>query len=151
MTDKELKRMSRAELLQMLITQVEENQSLQARLEAAETQLKDRSLAVSETGTMAEAALSLNGVFQAADAAAQQYLDTIRQMQERQELLYQEAEDEAKRNADAIVAEADAYSRKAHADADAYWEEVRARVDSLLREQESLRSLIQSSGPAGTV
>ena len=72
MTDKELKRMSRAELLQMLITQVEENQSLQARLEAAETQLKDRSLAVSETGTMAEAALSLNGVFQAADAAAQQ-------------------------------------------------------------------------------
>ena len=100
---------------------------------------------------MAEAALSLNGVFQAADAAAQQYLDNIRQMQERQELLYQEAEDEAKRNADAIVAEADAYSRKAHADADAYWEEVRARVDSLLREQESLRSLIQSSGPAGTV
>ena len=151
MTDKELKRMSRAELLQMLITQVEENQSLQARLEAAETQLKDRSLAVSETGTMAEAALSLNGVFQAADAAAQQYLDNIRQMQERQELLYQEAEDEAKRNADAIVAEADAYSRKAHADADAYWEEVRARVDSLLREQESLRSLIHSSGPAGTV
>ncbi|MDY4105807.1 MAG: hypothetical protein SOY37_09535 [Oscillospiraceae bacterium] len=151
MTDKELKRMSRAELLQMLITQVEENQSLQTRLEAAETQLKDRSLAVSETGTMAEAALSLNGVFQAADAAAQQYLDNIRQMQERQELLYQEAEDEAKRNADAIVAEADAYSRKAHADADAYWEEVRARVDSLLREQESLRSLIQSSGPAGTV
>ena len=151
MTDKELKRMSRAELLQMLITQVEENQSLQARLEAAETQLKDRSLAVSETGTMAEAALSLNGVFQTADAAAQQYLDNIRQMQERQELLYQEAEDEAKRNADAIVAEADAYSRKAHADADAYWEEVRARVDSLLREQESLRSLIQSSGPAGTV
>lgn len=151
MTDKELKRMSRAELLQMLITQVEENQSLQARLEAAETQLKDRSLAVSETGTMAEAALSLNGVFQAADAAAQQYLDNIRQMQERQELLYQEAEDEAKRNADAIVAEADAYSRKAHADADAYWEEVRARVDSLLREQESLRSLIQSSGRAGTV
>lgn len=151
MTDKELKRMSRAELLQMLITQVEENQSLQARLEAAETQLKDRSLAVSETGTMAEAALSLNGVFQAADAAAQQYLDNIRQMQERQELLYQEAEDEAKRNADAIVAEADAYSRKAHADADAYWEEVHARVDSLLREQESLRSLIQSSGRAGTV
>ena len=151
MTDKELKRMSRAELLQMLITQVEENQSLQTRLEAAETQLKDRSLAVSETGTMAEAALSLNGVFQAADAAAQQYLDNIRQMQERQELLYQEAEDEAKRNAYAIVAEADAYSRKAHADADAYWEEVRARVDSLLREQESLRSLIQSSGPAGTV
>ena len=151
MTDKELKRMSRAELLQMLITQVEENQSLQARLEAAETQLKDRSLAVSETCTMAEAALSLNGVFQAADAAAQQYLDNIRQMQERQELLYQEAEDEAKRNADAIVAEADAYSRKAHADADAYWEEVRARVNSLLREQESLRSLIQSSGPAGTV
>ena len=151
MTDKELKRMSRAELLQMLITQVEENQSLQTRLEAAETQLKDRSLAVSETGTMAEAALSLNGVFQAADAAAQQYLDNIRQMQERQELLYQEAEDEAKRNADAIVAEADAYSRKAHADADAYWEEVRARVNSLLREQESLRSLIQSSGRAGTV
>jgi hypothetical protein len=35
---------------------------------------------VSEAGSLAEAALKINHVFEAADAAAQQYLDSIRNM-----------------------------------------------------------------------
>lgn len=77
-TIKEMKRLSRADLLELLIDQSEELNELRARLDAAETALKNREIAISKSGTMAEAALLLNGVFEAAQAACDQYLENIR-------------------------------------------------------------------------
>ena len=82
MTDKELRRLSRSELLEMLIAQTEENRQLKIRLERAEAQLRDRRIAVEKAGSLAEAALQLNRVFEAADKAAQQYLENVRLMSE---------------------------------------------------------------------
>ncbi len=84
MTDKELRRLSRSELLEMLIAQTEENSQLKIRLEQAEAQLRDRRIEIDKAGSLAEAALSLNGVFQAAEAAAQQYLENIQRISSRQ-------------------------------------------------------------------
>ncbi len=83
MVDKELKRLSRAELLEMLITQVKENENLRSKLEEATAQLESRSIIMEESGTMAEAAMRLNGVFKAADEAVEQYLENIREQTER--------------------------------------------------------------------
>lgn len=80
MTDKELRRLSRAELLEMLLAQVEENERLKARLEEAERALKDRRLAVSRAGSLAEASLQLNDVFAAADRAARQYVENVQRL-----------------------------------------------------------------------
>lgn len=82
MTDKELRRLSRSELLEMLIAQIEENEKLKRSLEEAQTALSNRQIAIDQAGTMAEAAMYLNGVFEAADRAAQQYLENIRRMAE---------------------------------------------------------------------
>lgn len=78
MTDKELKRLSRAELLEMLINQVKENEILRTKLAGAEARLDSRMLEIQDVGTMAEAAMRLNAVFASADAAAKQYLDIIK-------------------------------------------------------------------------
>ena len=83
MTDKELRRLSRSELLEMLIAQTEENRQLKIRLERAEAQLWDRRIAVEKAGSLAEAALQLNRVFEAVDKAAQQYLENVRLMSEK--------------------------------------------------------------------
>ena len=83
MTDKDLRRLSRSELLEMLIAQTEENRQLKIRLERAEAQLRDRRIAVEKAGSLAEAALQLNRVFEAADKAAQQYLENVRLMSEK--------------------------------------------------------------------
>ena len=72
MTDRELKRLSRAELLELLLDQTKENRRLRRRLKAAEEELAGRRIAVEQAGTMAEAALKLNGVFEAADRAVRQ-------------------------------------------------------------------------------
>lgn len=78
MTDKELRRLSRRELLEMLIASAEENERLRAELAQAQGELNSRRLLLKQSGSMAEAALRLNGVFEAADRAAQQYLTNVR-------------------------------------------------------------------------
>ena len=78
MTDRELHRLSRRDLLELLITQEQENRKLRGELARAQAALEDRTITVAQAGTMAEAAMRLNGVFEAADRAAQQYLDNLR-------------------------------------------------------------------------
>ena len=78
MTDKELKKLSRAELLEMLLAQSKEKQRLEEELAEARKKLEDREIRIAESGSLAEAALKLNGVFEAAQAAADQYLENIR-------------------------------------------------------------------------
>ena len=82
MTDKELKKLSRSELLEMLIIQskrVDELEKLNQSLERAlEEERANRTIMLEEAGSIAEAALRLNGIFEAAQAAADQYLENIK-------------------------------------------------------------------------
>ena len=63
MTDKELRRLSRSELLALLLEQVEENERLQQENNDLKNQIEDRIIKIQQTGSIAEAALKLNGVF----------------------------------------------------------------------------------------
>ena len=146
MTDKELRRLSRSELLEMLIAQTEENDRLKIRLEQAEAQLRDRRIAIDKAGSLAEAALSLNGVFQAAEAAAQQYLENIQRISGQQDAICRSIKEKAEKETEQIRQEAQAYSQKVHAEADAYWKQVAARAAKLLEDQNSLREMINSAG-----
>lgn len=73
MTDKELRRLGRPELIE-IIYQLEKSQE-ESRQEIARLQarLQDRTLRLSEAGSIAQAALQVNGVMEAAQAAADQY------------------------------------------------------------------------------
>ena len=97
MTDKELRRLSRSDLLEMLIAQTTETDRLKTRLEQAEAQLRERELAIDNFGSLAEAALSLNGVFDAADAAAQQYLENIQRINRQQDAIYLSLKEKAEK------------------------------------------------------
>lgn len=86
MTEKELKKLNRAELLELLLVQTREAERLQERLEKAEAELASRHLRVLEAGNLAQAVLAVNGVMEAAQAAAQQYLENIARMEEETKL-----------------------------------------------------------------
>lgn len=74
-----LKKLSRQDLLEMLIAEEKRVEKLEQELEEARAQLQQRKIQISESGSIAEAALKLNGIFEAAQAAADQYLENIRQ------------------------------------------------------------------------
>lgn len=82
MTDKELRRLSRSDLLEMLIIETKENARLRSELEQARAELADRRILLGNCGSMAEAALRLNGVFEAVDKVALQYLENIQRLAE---------------------------------------------------------------------
>lgn len=78
MTPKELRRLRRSDLMEMLLELSQENRELRRKLEDAKRQLQDRTIRIREAGSLAEAALQLNGVFEAAQAACQQYEENLR-------------------------------------------------------------------------
>ena len=77
MTDKELRKLTRAELLELLLIQTREIDSLNAQVGELQSQLQQRQIALAQAGNIAEAALQLNHVFEAAQAAADEYLQNV--------------------------------------------------------------------------
>ena len=73
MVEKELKKLSRRELLEILIMQSKRVEKLEAQLAEANRKLEDRRIRLESVGSIAEAALALNNVFEAAQRAAEQY------------------------------------------------------------------------------
>lgn len=86
MREKDLKRLSRAELLELLLVQTRETERLREKLEIAEAQLSERQLKIEKAGDLAHAVLEINGVAEAIQAASQQYLDNIIRMERETEL-----------------------------------------------------------------
>ena len=85
MTEKELHRLKRGELLELLVEQgelVEKQQkeldSLREQVKSLSARLEERQIAISESGSLAEASLKLSDIFEAAQKAADLYLDNIR-------------------------------------------------------------------------
>lgn len=72
-----LKKLSRQELLEMLIESERHVEQLEKELEETRKQLEDRKIQIENAGSIAEAALKLNGIFEAAQAAADQYLENL--------------------------------------------------------------------------
>ena len=92
MTEKELKKLNRYQLLELLILLTERADSLQAQVEELENRLNERKLKISSLGSIAEAALQLKGVFASAQEAADLYLAAAK---ERADAIEQEARSRA--------------------------------------------------------
>lgn len=99
MTEKELRKLNRYQLLEMLLLQTQRADELQKQLEEAQARLDDREIQMTVMGSLAEASVQLSGVFEAAQNAADLYMKGV----ERKAALL---EAEATRKAEAIVAEA---------------------------------------------
>ena len=131
MTDREFKRLSRAQLIDIIYQLQLKQEELTADNEKLSEELADKRLRVSKAGNIAEAALEIHNVMQAAQAAAEHYSEEmrIRADQEYQRLLKEAQEkaaeiiEKAQQEADAMVAKA----KKENPDYD-------SAVEAILRE-----------------
>lgn len=168
MTDEELRKLKRADLLELLVTQGKENEALQEKLRQAEAALWDRQIQLDEAGNIAEAALRLSGVFEAAQQASDQYLESIRkkheetesrctQLEETSRARAEQLEQESKAQAERLVAEAEEKARALTAETEAkcramvaqaeaetreFWDMVSQRLEKFYAEHAGLRELL---------
>ncbi len=69
--------MSRIELLEMLVAQMEENEQLREENERLKEQMNGRQLICQRSGTLAEASLMLTRIFEEADRAIEIYRSNL--------------------------------------------------------------------------
>ena len=132
MTERELRKLSRTDLMELLLAQQKENERLRGELEEAQARLADRTIQINEAGSLAEASMRLSGVFEAAQDACQYYMENIRQISERQTVVCQQLEAETRERCDRMVAEAEQKSQQ-------YWESCAVKIRKLVDTYAGLR------------
>ncbi|MGT2754953.1 hypothetical protein [Streptococcus ovis] len=75
---KQLRKLKREQLIVIMLEQQEKIEQQEEEIQQLASKLEDKKILLEESGSIAEAALALNKVFEAAQAAADQYLDSIR-------------------------------------------------------------------------
>ena len=146
MTEKELRKLNRKQLLELLLQQTEYTDTLQEQLHQTQKELENRLLQEKEAGSLAEASLKLNGVFEAAQAAADQYLENIQHIQNNHELHQKQVDSLYLRKAKEMIAEVKARCAEYEKECTARAEQIVAKAEERAqkREQDAGRILAEA-------
>lgn len=106
MTDREFKRLNRAQLIEIIYQLQLQVDSLTEQNQEIEKALADKRLRISNAGNLAEAALEINNCFSSAQNAAEQYLNEIKLLLEETEAERRKILTQARAEASAIIANA---------------------------------------------
>lgn len=99
MTEKDMKKLTRYQLLELLIIQSEQVKDLQRQLDEMQKKVDSRDIQMSVVGSIAEASIQLGGVLTAAQKTADIYLEAVKER-------VAEIEANALREADKILEDA---------------------------------------------
>lgn len=150
------------DLLEMLIEQGEEMEKLRRLLAEAEEKLNQREIMMNEAGSIAEASLKLNGIFEAAQSASQQYLESIRLYSDYQKLVCEKREKAIKEDAERYMEEARRKSRilesetrqkctemvlKARIEAEECWDRIEEKLEKYYAQDAGLRGVLEPEFP----
>ena len=130
MTDRQLRKASRSSLLELLLEQKKENEALRQQIAQLQTQLQQRQVTIDQSGTLAEAALKLSGIFDAAESACQYYTENIRTLSGRQEEICRKMEQETREKCDRMLEQAKQMSR-------VYWDEYTEKCNRYMKDMEN--------------
>ena len=149
MNQKELKRLSRGDLLEMMLSLSKENDQLLKELHRLKSELADRTLTVENSSSLAEAALNLNGVFQAAQEACDQYSLNIRHRADAVLAQAQEKLDDAEKRSQEILSGANSRAEEivaqARAQAKQMLEDAQERIQAREKQYSWITELMENS------
>lgn len=129
MTDRQLRKASRPDLLRLLLEEKKINEALRSQIQQMQLQLEARQLHMNQAGSLAEAALKLSGIFDAAESACQYYTENIRTLSGRQEEICRKMEQETREKCDRMLEQAKQMSR-------VYWDEYTEKCSRYMKSME---------------
>lgn len=147
---KEQKKLSKTDLLKVICDQEKEICDLKFELEQAKAALEDKKIRLEQAGSIANAAVEVSGVLKAAQNAADVYLESIKERTLEQTRLLEENDARIKARTDEMLADArqqaDKIVASAHAEAEAKWNDLTARLEEFYSVHEGLKELLSGSG-----
>lgn len=78
MTDKEFKKLHRADLIEIIYEYQRREKAMQEEIASLRAQLGERSLKLKDAGSIAEAVIRLNALFETAQKTADDYVEQVR-------------------------------------------------------------------------
>lgn len=162
--NRELRKMKRVDLLDIMVSQSKENESLKNQLAEALEELNERKIQISEAGSIAEAALQLNKVFEAAEKAGSQYLENIARLSEEKETINARIIEESERKVAEMMAETQAKCEKlerdtkikcegmvlqAEKESEEYWDKVSEKLESFYKQHREIKDIMSLIGEKG--
>ena len=107
MVSKELKKLSRRELVDIIYQMKKNEEQMQEEITSLQAQLQDRRIRISEAGSISEAAMSITDVFLTAQTTADLYLHEISCMKEDAQKECAQIIEEARKKAEKILLDAE--------------------------------------------
>lgn len=141
MISKELKRLSRRELVDIIYQLKKNEQDMQEEIESLKTKLQDKRIRISTAGSIADAAMSVTNVFSTAQMTADIYLREISCMREDADRECAKKIEEAKKRVRDILADGEkkfdilkaAYEREY-----VKWQQLKSEVETLEERKKQL-------------
>ena len=81
MAERELRKLNRNELVDVVYEYQQTEKKLRERIALLEEELSNKEIKAKECGSIAKEAMELNGIFEAAQKAADQYVEAVKQAQ----------------------------------------------------------------------
>ena len=136
--------LSKNEMIMVMHDQEQEIEKLKSQVYELQAKLNEYEIKVSESGSLAEAAAKVSGLFEAAQLTVDTYLEHMKRRDEEAEAAFADVQ----KQADQILAEAEAVANKRLAAADAEIEEKWAVIESRLlvmyESHKGLQELVES-------
>ena len=139
MTDKELQKLKRIELLEILIEQGKTIERLEKELEETSKKLEVKSLNLTEAGSIADAAMQITGIFEAAQSAAHIYIENVQQMEKTTKERCEEMERETLEKCQQMLEEA-------QKGVDEKWEELSGRLEEFYNTHRGMKEMLKMLG-----
>ena len=139
MISKELKKLSRRELIDIIYQMKKNEQQMQEEIASLQDALQEKRIKISAAGSIAEAAASITDIFAAAQATADLYLQEISCLKAETEKERSKSTEAATRAAEKIIDDAHKTAEKILADCEKEYIEMRIRYHSECRKLEQLR------------
>lgn len=141
MTDRQLRKASRIDLLKLLLEERKEKEQLQQQLSQIQEELGQRQIMIDQSGTLAEAALKLSGIFDAAESACQYYSENIRSLSGRQEEICRRMERETREKCERMLEQAKQMAR-------VYWDEYAEKCNQYMKTMENTQRTAENDACA---
>lgn len=149
MKDTKLKKMSRTKLLEILLNITNENDEvqqeimdLQSQVEALSVKMEDRELNLRSFGSITSAAAEINGIFEAAEQEAAEYLDALSQMEGKRKEECRKIIEEASECADNMIKSASDHKEHTINEADGRWNKIAERLEDFTNNHEFVSRML---------
>ena len=137
MEEKKIKKISKKELLEILLAQAKRIEELEKELNKTKTKLDSKKITIAESGSIAEASLKLNSIFEVAQEAADQYLTNVK---DKCKKIENDTKKECQIEKEKILKEAEELYKKRKEEADEYFAQTELKVKELTKKKEKVTS-----------